>query len=489
MTHKSLSPLWFFILASISVGTLCCVQFYGNEFLQGWDAYYYLLKTTAWFKHNQWAVADGNFVHLLLSPFKWLGFSPQQAWQLWTGVSIICFLLSFSKNVRTIKKPVWAAVIFTWAALSPSLFYLAVDFPKTFLALICFNFVFFYTITKKPIPWCLFACATILLHKIMLPYVGLCSLWLFWQNRQKENHRLVWGAIGILGIFWLLLQQTAPFSITLADLTRFTGGNLTPGILYLIGQMSLPSGLRLELILSLLLGIAMLWRYPKPTRYIALGWLPALLPVGSAETFGLGERTALLLPYMMMLSCLYLADTLPNVKRKIRWYGWLLIAGGMLLVAFFRPGYALPSAQQENEQNLLLANALRPYQPALLITNRRFSYFYKFHTGLESFPFEPEDDWDKTAIWRLVSGTTAQTLRPFLPANCQKYMHEIRLPAGGASGHILLREDCYVALRADVTPNVVPLYPLLHTNTINPWKQRPAFLRKKIPGHTRFPAE
>lgn len=485
---KHLPPRWFFVLVSFAAGALCCVQFYGNTFLHGWDAYYYLLKTAAWFEHHQWAVADGNFVHLLLSPFKWLGFSPQQTWQLWPGVSIICFLLSFYKNIRFIKNPVWATVIFAWAVLSPSLFYSAVNFPKTFLALICFNFVFFYTLTKRPIPWCLFACATILLHKIMLPYVGLCALWFYWQNRQKDT-TLIGCAIGALGLFWLLLQQTATFSINLTDLTRLESGNLTPGILYLIGRTALPSGLRLELVTSLLLGIAMLWRYPKQLRYMALGWLFALLPVGSAETFGLGERTALLLPYMIMLSCVWLAYTLPNVKQKpIRWHRWLYTAGALLLVAFFRPSYALPSTHQEDEQNLLLVSSLRSYRPALLITNRRFSYFYKFHTGLESFPFEPDDDWDKTAIWRLVSGATPQALQPFLPAHCQEYMHEILLPNGFSSGNTLLREDCYVALRAAVAPNVIPLYPLLHTNTINPWKPRPDFLRKKSPIQYHFSA-
>ena len=124
---KKITPcggfIWLAILAALVVGVFLAQ----DEFLRAWDAYYYALKI------KQGTISDGNLVFLLERPFMWLGFSAENAHRVWIALLVLLFLGSLGAVLKQVKNQRVAWALFAWAIVSPSLIYIAVSFPKTFL--------------------------------------------------------------------------------------------------------------------------------------------------------------------------------------------------------------------------------------------------------------------------------------------------------------------------------------------------------------------
>lgn len=496
--QPSLPTKWLYGI-SFLLSAAIAFQLFSDEFLRGWDSYYYALQIDAWFKNGFLKYPDGNLVHLLVTPLKLFGLGAENTLRLWVSLSQFLFLVSFIRLLRFIKTQDYVLFIFSWAALSPLLMYISLALPKTFAFLLCFNFVFYYSLKKKTnyILWTLFACLSVILHKVAIVYVSVSALYLLWNKGDRIPKKAMVAVLGTAAVF-VAWQLFGNYAVHWGDLTRLDlSAGLLPGVFNLVFRMSFPFALKLETISSLLI-ISILFvkfRHLKEELFFStLLLFPSFCPALGPGALNFGERFGILFPYFSLLSCILILKEAPSEQKKPLVWTFrtkLLMLVFLCGLGYFRLDYGHPESHVvKHEKTLPYLCALKDKDIPLLIAGKTFSYFYKFKTGKETFSFYPEDHWDKTLIWRLFTGASPEEVKPFLPAKCQAYVLSLdENPACGPmpSPSFLIREDCYALLRETPDPEIsFPFFLSMRNDVNNPYQKRPAFLYRK---YTKYAME
>ena len=132
MVNKKEIPSWCLYFFACLIAGICWLQLSTDSYLRGWDSYYYALQIDTWFKKGALKYPDGNLVHLLVTPFKYLGLSAEASLRLWVSLTTFIFLASVARLTQFLKSPASILFIFSWAAISPMLVYISIALPKTF---------------------------------------------------------------------------------------------------------------------------------------------------------------------------------------------------------------------------------------------------------------------------------------------------------------------------------------------------------------------
>ena len=362
----------------------------------------------------------------------------------------------------------------------------------------------------------------VLLHKTAIAYVAAAAAaWClqlllperFTAGAHTRTRRLFLLYLGAALAAVCLYLLLAPEALRPADLARFSGGDLTPGVLSLLLRPQLPMAIKLEFGLAACALLVVLLQRLGPGRSLAL---PALLiattciPAFGTEALNLGERFGLLFPYLAVMACIFLwekgdpstgfqRDPLgftgppehPHNKSTPKttvlqrvtghcpsWPATACILGAAVLLSCLRLPAGHPQSLDPPYAGYdLLLQRIAPQRPPLLIVHRGIHFYYKFTTGLDAFSYEPETHWDATRIRRLAYGVTPEEWAAYLPEHCPWKAPYIELLN---DEYTLVREDCYREMRAAVREDFNPeLYRLLWQSDMNPSRSRPAFLYAK----------
>lgn len=503
--ERKLSPTLegLFYVISFALSGWMALQLLGEPFLRGWDSYFYALRTQAWFVQGAWQLADGNMLHLLLTPFHWLGIGVADALRLWQALSFFLLSIPFILLLRQFRSAVWATVLFAWFLFSPVMMYVDIALMKTMAFLICFAWAFYFSVQKKPnwLAWAIFSAVAILLHRAAVPYVAVSAVYMLAAFYGSRGYRaLGWILLGLLVgataylAFW-------PSAISAADLSRISAERLTPGLISLIFRYSFPPEYKRELILALCVMFALvvvfIHRRDKrvwyPVGLLAVSFFPTL----GTEALCLGERFGILFPFFSLLSCAFLLRKSATGLKSDDGFSrreMFLVAAALLVVGFGRLDRGHPiTRNQPYDQYARLSCHLSKHPVPMLVSSKGFNHFYTFTTGAPAFSFEPEDHWDSTQVWRVVQSVSPQELAVLTPPACQAQVIPLEEPECTplAAPMFLVREDCYRQIRRNAREQNGPAALILFNDVIHPNKKRSLFLYKKHP-HTQqdeqFPA-
>lgn len=257
-----------------------------------------------------------------------------------------------------------------------------------------------------------------------------------------------------------------------------------PGIWTLATRGNLPFFLKffsVSLVLSLtIVGIFRL----RSRKYLEAACLltaalSSFLPTTREAMFGLGERMTVLtgLVALPLLGTLENKKTTPTSGKNdlvSALFGGLLLAAltggaGGLILRHQIPTF--PYAEYEK-----ISDFVSSAKPKMLIATRPLKFYYTARTGRDAFLFDPDPDWIKEKIWRVVFDVRLEELIFFIQNEKET---DLIIPVPMTSA-LYVREDLWESIRSRVSHSETPgLFERVWENERNPSKQRPDYLRKR----------
>ena len=464
-----------------------------EELLRGADAYYYALQSEYFAKTGAVKIPDSSPLHRLTGTLRRMGTSSEGALRLWQAASLFLFFLAMLALARLWSRDLSfpAALLLLYLGLSPSLLFVAIEFPKFFAALLLLPFwPWPLNAERKKSGWAWAALPLAgLLHRGAVPLAavfGLAALAVRTQRRFRMG-RGFWLSLAAILLLGLAALFVLPDRFRLMDLQRLAWETPRAGFFSLLSRAQLPLAVKAELVLIpiLTLGIAWrLWKRQPGRRGILLPlfslWLPAFFPFGGEEVFGVGERYAILLPTFSLMACLVFLTG----EATFPWKKWQLASlAGLALLPIPLAGPRLEAAHPKSLDPDFAAyrqvsEALADRDIPMLIAHKGLVFYYKYRWMREAFPYEPERHWDKTRIWRLAYGITPDEFHYRLSEECGWESERILRLA--TPSYILIREDCWQGFREKIRrEDDTDLYERVWKSPQNPSQHRPAFLYPK----------
>ncbi|MBN2498726.1 MAG: hypothetical protein JXR96_29315 [Deltaproteobacteria bacterium] len=377
----------------------------------------------------------------------------------------------------------WALAL--WAAASPTLSHLAVDFPKS-LGFVAPALLCVWACTSRPQQrWSWIAAGGLGLvaawaHRAGAGLLALSCLGLaIWWIAARPGLR-VWvlgAACAALALF-ALAAQWLPGLLHPADLARLAGqldSGLhipTPFAYFAIRPTHPVQQVELGACwIALGLAVAAALRRPATRALAAALGLPlavCLLPFWRADVLDAGYRLALLAPVPASLLAIV---GLPAVRiRRRRWLLPALFAAGLCATPLAMLGADARHAPPYGRFRALVERVPRPL-PELLIAHRGIAMLYDHVTGREAMAWAPEAALDRKRIGRLAWGVRDGEWLALLPQD-----DAIPQPVRLDPEYVYLREDVWEAFleaaRRDADPELLERL----DDWRNPQRTRPAWL-------------
>lgn len=464
-------------------------QFSQDEFLRGPDAYYYALQADYWASTGNVKIPDNSIVHRINGILILTGMEVETAIRLWNCLSLITLGLLSGLLIKR-GNTLLVAGLTIWLLLSPTLLFIAIEFSSMLSMLLIWPLVVYFL--TRPLPNNLFAILpallAVFLHKAAIPLSGLICVLALLENRETLLYRhqtalKVMAVVVVVAALYLLKSDHFHW----LDLQRLGNWhNLSPGFVTLLNRESVPLAIKLELVLSIFLLLAAIVYYLKrfphqrwPVYYSLALISPAWFPFSAEEVLGVGERYAILIPFLAMLSVLMLASKHLAECKSRRSYIVQLVYLVVLVASFWRLSYSHPGyLDPDNGAYANITQQITQDNIPMLIAHRGLNFYYKFKSHKEAFPYEPEAHWDKVHIWRLTYKITADEFSYLLPASCSWESGLIK--SVNEKDYFLIREDCWNKFRDTVQEDEnQDLYERIWNFWRNPSKSRPGFLYNK----------
>ncbi|MBW2699299.1 MAG: hypothetical protein JRF33_00640 [Deltaproteobacteria bacterium] len=376
-----------------------------------------------------------------------------------------------------------------WAAASPTLTHLAVDFPKNLAALpflLLATGTVFHPDLRPRFRWPLLAFSLVMAagaHRlgaalILLAAAGATLTWLLSpKSRRIKLGFLVLLFVGSALFFtasWLL-----PGLLHFADLERLNGvfaaptGTWPPWCWFALRPTHGLQAFELMLAWGALTLAAFSFAFRPASRpvllILGLPLLVCVAPIWKREVLDLGFRLSLMAP---LLSIPLLLAALPPIRlpRPACLRPALLavaVAASGLSLTGADPNQAPPYARYEK-----LIEAIPRPLPALLIAHQGINFLYDHQSGAEAMAWAPEPELSRADIGRLAWGIRDGEWLELLPEG--PYPAPKRLD----QDYVYLREDAWEAFLASAKKTAnEDLSERIH-NIKNPSRLRPAWMMR-----------
>ncbi len=487
-----------------------------QSYFYGYDGYYYAVQAQSLIDHGRLRIPDDSWLFWLMRPLAYFVNNGEAMVKTYIAVSFGLFLLAFYLLLKTIKNIALALIILYWITLSPSFYFMTIEFPKQFtswiILVIAVNFMYRYP--RYIFVFIGFSCLAVFFHKSAIIYIGLFSLSLigyYWSKRKDNNKvklhagqggniaKLKWQiliAVTLLSVGLIAALVSGVLYLGLFDFHRFQNGQFQLGLIALLSEPFLPLAIKLELLFCGIWVLGVLFfavRSSKSNLWHFLPLFSCFLPSLGQEAMNFGERIALAFPLLVLFITIWFFkdQPIPKPKTLAKYLQMSLLAVALMLLSgtLLYRGVDIENINQKaifKQYDALMANFA---PPPMLIVNRDMHYYYKYKTGGEAFSFMPERHWDKTRIWRLVYGVNPTEAYAYWPEQCDFARPFIQiLPV---LGYLYMREDCYQQFRDNVAASFnQPLAAILNDNDLNPSMARPQFLynRYQDEDFSEFPA-
>lgn len=120
---------YVFIFILLIISLLLYLQLSKDDFLRGPDAYYYALQADYWATTGEVKIPDSSFVHRVNGQLQRFGLQTESAVRIWVVLSLFLLCSITVYLFRTINLLI-TSVIVGWLLLSPSLLFVAIEFPS-----------------------------------------------------------------------------------------------------------------------------------------------------------------------------------------------------------------------------------------------------------------------------------------------------------------------------------------------------------------------
>lgn len=471
-------PFSLIILVGVILsGTGLFLALIASPFLRGYDAYYYALQAKFFSVSGAVKIPDGSPIHRIVGLFNRAGLSIEDSYNLWLVISISIGVLLFWFILRKRASYLQLLALMAAVILSPSLLFLTIQFPKMALATMIMP-LWFIPILKNQRLWplsLLAAAISVFFHISLLPLAGLfCAALVLTQIR---------GALRIILIVATIVGVSAG---AFFYLERIDTSSLTwrCGIVSLVSSGLVPSSVIIETLLAAVLLIISIG-YCRPSLrknaplFILL--VPAICPLPESDVFGASLRFALMVSLICWIG-IALSIRAPQEDKKP--HAATLHTAGILMAALtvlqpLRLTFSFPPAfNPPYESYFQVVDEIKNEEIEMLIAAKPLAYLYKYRLMREAFPYDPEETWDLTATYRVLSGISPEELSAFLDPECSFASGKVGMLE--TKDFALIREDCWQKMRVKlVRSDNEDLFERATSQGLNPSKKRPAFLLKK----------
>jgi hypothetical protein len=466
----------------------------GFVYLPGTDAYYYALQAQSLLDTGHLKVADHGAVHYLVASLAWLGLPLEAAFRATLAAIFTLYQLGMLLLVLRLRERAQLVAALLWALSSPLIAFHTIEFPSLTLGLATLPF-WFWLVLMRSGKWIYWLGTLLTVSALVHPASAAVAL-LFAAavvliavlEKEGVRRRFKLFIPAVAGCIMLVVGAAATFLSIKTRLTALRPG--WPGLLSLANSADVPREVSFTIVAAWLLvavGFIVAWRTGLRRWTLFTGVLLALplWPDHHDGLDGLGGRLSLL----FVLAALPLLAVLWNdlaENSKISSFGSraavqkLAAAAALIAIALMpfrlRAYHSLLMADDYNAYERVVA-ALREADVPMLIAHRGLDFFYSYRLRRDAFHFDPEPEWNRKKIWRVATRITPEEVAYYSPPGC--HWGETGKMIRGTD-YLLVREDCWEQLRAQVTRDDNPdLYTELWESSENPSQQRPGFLRAR----------
>lgn len=443
----------------------------------GPDAYAYLKQIAVFFETGHLHYHDLSLIYPILIFITWMTHSPEVALKVFqTGAALFFAVTMAWISFRKYKNILLTLSIGTYCLLSPAIYFVNIQFPKQFLAIIFFIlFLFSFNhekLKKISLGW---AIATIITHRLTAGLIFIGGIYYFFKARliKLKKYQLFLG-----GLVFLILLQLFPGAIHISDIGRFK--NLfasqlnLPLIFFPFTYWHKSFVLMMDQIflLTLLIFVAVQKIKQRQPLFLFLTFF-LLFPFFNLNVlepiYRLYLTLLLLIPFLLVMEVKNTAGALKLIL------GWSVLL--IFLFAFhyesrvFDPPYRKYENLTQKIQPLL-----QKHKPDLLIVHKPFNEVISYRLKHDAMAWLPE--YSATNVLRISFGITQNEFKYYLK---EKTAQIIMLDQSYALLPEILWQDF---VQRVVKANDQDLLFWIHSDQ-NPYKIRPQYLQRlKIKPHS-----
>jgi len=453
-----------------------------SPFANGWDSYYFLAQFRGLWETGRFHTPDANLLYALLAPVYIVTGDAVLAYKLVLAASAVGLIAGIITLARRLDAgPIIALAAGIWAALSPTLTFLAFQFPRQWIGFALLVWCLYGLHHGDWRIWAPTLIAAFFAHRLAAA-VGLAALATAGVARFRDR-RTIW--LGLAALALLAVASTViPGVLNVRDWERLADTfQATPqwppaAIIAWLRRDLVPEAWAVELhaaylILAVGAGattVRLVRVRPRPwfAWGISVAAFAAACPFFVVDGESAGYRLILVaLGASPLIAAILLGNASPPTAATV---GGALIAGSLSCAALvppptaYDPPYARYAAIADAAVALWDSDA-----PELIIAHKGLAELTTFRTGIPAMSWEPEPTLDPTRTWRIASDIDAWEITDVLGDRADPQPK--RLPGV----HAWVREDVWRAFR-----NAAPDDPnQLRTrawSAANPSRPRPAFL-------------
>jgi hypothetical protein len=469
-------------------------ELWGFAYLPGTDAYYYALQAQSLLDTGHLKVADHGAVHYLVASLAWLGLPLEAAFRAILTAIFALFQLGMLLLVLRVTEQAQPVAALLWVLSSPLIAFHTIEFPTLTLALATLPF-WFWLVLRRSGKWIYWLGALLAVSAVVHPAAAAVAL-LFAatvvliavQEKEGLRRRFKLFTPAVAGCVVLVIASAATFLSIKTRLASLRPG--WPGLLSVANSADVPRDMSVTMVAAwLLVAVSFIvdWKAGHRRWTLFTGALLALplWPDHHSGLDGMGGRLSLLFVLAALPLLAVLLNGLAENSRIVSFSSRaavqkLLAVAALISIALMplrlRAYHSLLAADDYGAYERVVAG-LREANVAMLIAQRGLDFFYSYRLRRDAFHFDPEPEWNRKEIWRVAARITPEEVAYYSPPEC-RWGETGRMIRG--TDYVLVREDCWEQLRAQVTRDDNPdLYTELWESSENPSQKRPGFLRAR----------
>jgi len=476
-----LLPLLLFAVSFIFRYIALLQTDYGN----GWDAYYYLIQIKALLTEGSMHSQDFSIIYPFILLFKIFISDFIIAYKVAASTISGLYVLSLyliSKEVTKDKNNYLNYILVTaFALFSPTITYMASQFPKNLLGLVMLNFFLLFWIKDKRWAIILFFLLTFFTHRLT---AGIICIFVVFQLFYKR--RFIWLGITLIAIF--VLSYFLPGLIHFYDIERFSNTfSVKPqfaplSFIQLTGIEKISYFWIAEIIISILFfltAIVTILFYRNHIRtflkkfflLIILICIVLLFPFFIFDFNGPAFRFFLTFLCIYPLFILIINDKIHNVI-KISFTGILIIAS-FFSFRSYSPEKFDPPYNTYEQLIIKTTTLLKDKKPDIIIAHKGLAEFFTYSTGMDALAWQPESRFSLEKTWRISSGISMSDYKFYLNQELTDSIKKVGID------YFLLPETIWQEFVNYVEENDALQLTNIVRSEKNPYKIRPAYLKKR----------
>lgn len=460
------------------------LYFSSVQFPVGGDAYVYLVQIRSLIEDHRLHYADLSLVYPLFAAIYLLVKNYIASYVF--GISFLCAFFTFSVFSFSRKSTFLSMLpLMLWSILSPSVMFIASQFPKNFLALSFFILMIAALRAQKKFPFIIFFICSLITHRLSaIMSLGFCAIHILFKKRKRSFIiAALAGAAALLTVLSFLPGTLHPL-----DAERFKGllssdAQFAPfSFLSIIGIDTIHPIFAGEIILSfiIIVSIVIITVVRKSERipsYIFPTTVICIAPLFPFFIFNTQAAIYRLYFSSVILSFLFLPYIFRSSVRQIIITSIIITGAGIFCLFTQRPQAYSPPYPVYRNIAAECGRILNRENPELIIAHRPLAETIDYYEKRDALAWKPETRFNRKRVWRIVYDIELDEIKDKLPEGMRNSTFIKPLSAR----YILAREDAWEIFSAAVSAEKNGDRYERTFSEYNPFRVRPAFMTR---GHS-----